>query len=150
MTCLQNRLQKVGWVVLYSLMSFITLFTAYQYVDDVERFVYPVVSDFKIVDAKREGNLVTLNGTMNKHRDCQTLELDAYTEKPGKFAELASLNIAQNNGSTKIITRVVGEQNWGPWFVTVPEGSSKLSFFVRHRCNPLYDVTTALTEVDIQ
>lgn len=150
MTCFQSKAQKIGWVILYSLMSFITVYTSYHFADDVERLVYPVISDFKVTETIRQGNLLTLNGSLTKNRDCQTIALNVYAQKPNQLPQLADLNIAQDGGSEKIITRALGEQKWGPWFVTVPEGPSKLSFFVRHRCNPLYDVTTSLTDVDIK
>ena len=150
MKFLRPNVQRIGWVILYSLMSFITFFTCYQFVDDVERFLYPVVSEFKVGEVMRQGNLLTLHGSLNKHRDCQTIALNAYAQKPNQLPQLADLNIAQDGGSEKIITRALGEQKWGPWYVTAPEGPFKLSFFVRHRCNPIYDVTTALTTVDIQ
>ena len=153
MSIMQIRIERMGWVILYSLMSFITLFTSYQFVDDLERFVYPVISDFKVEKATRENGKLTLHGSMFKNRDCEAVALNAYTEKLGESPTLAFLNVTADGGgndSNKIITRAIGLQAWGPWVVTAPDGPFKLSFFVRHRCNPLYDVTTDLTSVNVK
>ena len=94
----------------------------------------PVVTDFKIQTQFPTPVGVLIDGTMNKVRDCEVVEVSARTvQREVKSVEFMDLR----SDSTPAFSRPLGPQKWGPWRIWAKEGEG-ITLFVRHRCNAFW------------
>lgn len=97
-----------------------------------DRF-YPVVSTFTITQKE------PFKGFFEKQRNCEFKQGyakvwtdDVFEIKETQFSETP----------TRIYTRPIGIQKFGPWFVNIPENALKVSFVFEHKCSPFWRSTT--------
>lgn len=94
----------------------------------VEPTFFPVVADFVITQSETIGNSKRISGVMTKKRDCEFVELIAYSG-----SHLVSLAFADRpSSSTGVISRVEGTQDWGWWVIT--PAVDTLTLYSRHNC----------------
>lgn len=103
-----------------------------------------VVRDFRVVsqvpfddDAGRPAYLVM--GAMDKIRDCQMIGLSAVTDEGTVYSVLPRDAIFDMSSA-----RPIGPQRWGPWLISVPEGSV-VSLHGRYTCNGIWSFPVRLT-----
>lgn len=102
----------------------------------------PVVTDFKVqTQFVSPGGSVLIDGTMNKVRDCEVVEVSARsTQREVKSVEFLDLR----SNHVPAYSRQLGPQKWGPWQIWAREGEG-LTLYVRHRCNALWTNSEELT-----
>ena len=102
---------------------------------------HPVVVDFKVQTQFPTPAGVMIDGTVNKVRDCEVIEVSARTvQREVKSVEFLDLR----SDTTPAFSRPLGPQKWGPWLIWAPDGEG-VTIFVRHRCNPLWTHSDELT-----
>ena len=99
----------------------------------------PVVTDFKVQTQYVTPQGVIVDGTMNKLRDCEVIDVAARTNQR-EVTRVDFLDLKSWHG----YSRLLGPQKWGPWLIWAPEGDG-VTIFVRHRCNPLWTHSDELT-----
>ena len=99
----------------------------------------PVVTDFKVQTQYVTPQGVIVDGTMNKLRDCEVIDVAARTNQ----REVTRVDFLDLN-SWHGYSRPLGPQKWGPWLIWAPEVEG-VTIFVRHRCNPLWTHSDELT-----
>ena len=99
----------------------------------------PVVTDFKVQTQYVTPQGVIVDGTMNKLRDCEVIDVAARTNQR-EVTRVDFLDLKSWHG----YSRPLGPQKWGPWLIWAPEGEG-VTIFVRHRCNPLWTHGDELT-----
>lgn len=97
-------------------------------VKKAEPIIFPVVDGFEItqVDHKRTKTLIA--GVLNKHRDCEFIEVVAISHNA--IVSIEFQETAYN--STGVVSRPVGEYDWG-WWAVMPK-VSELTLYSRHEC----------------
>lgn len=104
----------------------------------------PVLTDWTVTSAKRDGNDLIISGTSVKWpRDCQYLGEIHAGDDTGIGYWVESLNAAP------LVSRPASRQpyQWGPWRIRNGAGR-RLSFAQSHQCHPLWTVTTRLGVYD--
>lgn len=86
--------------------------------------LFPVIEDFKIEQVEQLDIGTSIEGTMFKARGCEFKEVVAYS---GKY--LVNVEFSE---TTKIVSRIEGQQAWGVWILTPPV--KELTLYARHQC----------------
>ena len=100
---------------------------------------HPVVVDFKVQTQFPTPAGVMIDGTVNKVRDCEVIDVAARTNQR-EVTRVDFLDLKSWHG----YSRPLGPQKWGPWLIWAPDGEG-VTIFVRHRCNPLWTHSDELT-----
>lgn len=79
----------------------------------VEPAVLPVVENFQVDEAHRIDGSVYISGSMDKRRDCEFRGVIVYAGK-----RLASIGYAEQSEADPVVSRLKGEQLYGPWKLT--------------------------------
>lgn len=109
----------------------------------VDTRYFPVITEFKVIETKIEGNLMLVSGTLVKSRDCELIQVVAYNARRG----VIPITFVVNPDEIKV-TREVGFQLWGP--IGLPRRSPGLvTLYSRHQCNPLWQTRQELVTVTI-
>ena len=141
---------SMKWRVLFTLLLLLTFLLLVEKVPLVYRWIVPqepVVKDFQLLYNHRTGNIVTIQGTLNKTRDCLFRELSAYDIRDGEPSTPLSLNLSFDNIPK---SRLTGFQNWGPWDITLLDSKpTKILLRTRHLCNDEITVYTTLTTFSV-
>lgn len=113
-----------------------------------EHTFMPVVKDFTILSAKREGKNIVLSGVMRKVRDCAFVGVTAHGVADPKDAELA-IKFMDSEG--EIYTRPPGPQFWGPWSIVLPATPSvkEIKLSAVHSCHPAWVSKTDLVNIPV-
>lgn len=113
-----------------------------------EHTFFPVVKDFTILSAKREGKNIVLSGVMRKVRDCAFVGVTAHGVAEPQDAELA-IKFLDSNG--EIYTRPPGPQFWGPWSITIPTTPNvkEVKLSAVHSCHPAWVTKTDLVNIPV-
>lgn len=104
----------------------------------IEPKIMPVVKDFSIDEVVTEGNTQRISGLMNKVRNCDFVELVAYSGN-----HLIGIGFTETPAP---VSRVEGKQEWGWWVITPPV--KQLTLYVNHAC-ATGKVTTKLWEGEL-
>ena len=103
----------------------------------------PVVSNFNVTNQVIIPHGVLIEGTLEKQRDCEFLEVTAYANRrpvPIKFLD-------KPEGATNY-SRAVRVQLWGPW--EIESGTARtVTLYARHSCHIFWSHTTELTKLSI-
>ena len=102
------------------------------YLFDTQR---PVVVDFRVLTQFDSSREVVIDGTMNKVRDCELVEIVARTTQ----REVTSIDFL-DLGAKHPYSRPLGPQKFGPWAIVARRGDG-VTLYTRHRCNPLWTVS---------
>lgn len=89
-----------------------------------ESSLNPVVVDFQITWAKVKDDSLYISGLMRKRRDCEFLDVVAYSGR--RFVSVEFLE------SERIVTRRPRLQTFGPWKLT--PRADRVQLFATHRC----------------
>ena len=93
----------------------------------LEPSIYPVISDFSIVDLEVEDqSSLRIWGTFEKRRSCEFIDVIAYSK-----GQLIRVDFERFDGSPDI-NRLARIQAFGPWRFT-PK-TQQLEIYARHRC----------------
>lgn len=109
---------------------------------------FPVVTDFTILSAKREGKNIVLSGVMRKVRECAFVGVAAHGAADPHDTEL-SLRFLDSDG--EIYTRPPGPQNFGPWSITIPATPSikEIKLSAAHSCHFAWVTKTDLVTIPV-
>lgn len=107
-------------------LYFTIVLGAYIALKAVEPHVFPVVKDFRITEVVAEGDNLWIRGDFNKVRDCEFLEVVAYSGKQHVAVVFAE------HPRAPVVSRLVGSQTYGPWLLVprVPQ----IEIYARHQC----------------
>jgi len=104
----------------------------------IEPDFLPVVTDFVVDSVEVVDDGQRLSGSMNKVRDCEFIQLIAYS---------GDNLVAVGFSETPVpVSRVEGVQSWGWWVITPP--IMALTLYARHNC-ATGRVTTKLFEGEL-
>lgn len=92
-----------------------------------EPAIFPVVEDFVVEKAEREGDNVRLYGSFNKVRDCEFIDLVAYSGKNHIAV------VYGKHPQAPRVSRIVREQTYGPWLL-IPY-YPKIEIYAHHGCS---------------
>lgn len=97
----------------------------------------PVVDPFVVVHSTRVGDVITVEGWMEKLRDCSTLEVYvvARSSRGARVVDIEFLDRSKPD----LVSRPTGVQFWGPWRVSIPADAQTLHVRTRHSCHPFWD-----------
>lgn len=109
--------------VKYAFIATVLMWAAYGF-KQIEPYIYPVVGEFSIEQVENISDGSRIAGHMVKSRDCEFLELSAYTRD--RFINIAFTETASP------VTRVQGQQEWGWWLVT--PRVKHITIYARHSC----------------
>ena len=134
---LDRRRNRTGpaLLVLLSMPTLLLLVGWAAYMADVSR---PVVADFRVMTQFYSDREVVIDGTMNKLRDCELIEMMGRTTQ----REVVSIDFLEL-GRKPAYSRPLGPQKFGPWSVTAKLGEG-VTLYARHRCNPFWTVSSEL------
>jgi hypothetical protein len=108
----------------------------------IESKHFPVVTDFKILEAVSTPESTTITGSMIKLRKyCTFIELNAYSGATYLNIEYKDRSVTKPDTVT---SRAEGFQYWGPWVLT--PSANKVRIQARHRCHPFWDTVTIVTD----
>jgi hypothetical protein len=113
----------------------------------VESKHFPVVTEFKILEAVVTPESTTITGSMIKLRKyCTFIELNAYSGATYLNIEYKDRSVTKPDTAT---SRAEGFQYWGPWVLT--PSADKIRIQARHRCHPFWDtVSTVVDNIDLK
>jgi len=95
----------------------------------LEPIIYPVVSDFSITEVKYEKDHTLIAGRLTKERDCTFKEVIAISHDA-----IVSIEFQETAyHSTGVVSRPVGQYDWG-WWSVMPR-VSELTLYSRHECD---------------
>lgn len=143
--------QKTGFRLLEILFGGFLVLGAMFLAKDVESTLFPVVDDFQITSAQPIDGGIQIKGAMTKVRQCTFKDLMVYVKTDGQKLPVAA-NYEFNDPATKLETRAVISQAWGPWTIFIP-GEYELAdfeFYARHNCHSFYDTHTHLHSFTIE
>lgn len=90
----------------------------------MEPVFFPVVTDFKITHATFDDDSVHIAGTMKKIRDCQFVEVVAYSNQ-----HLVNIKFTETSNT---VSRIQGNQAWDWWELT--PAVNRLKLYALHEC----------------
>lgn len=127
-------LAKVGMRFIYGIVfcyaCLFSLFTA----QTIERAMLPVVTNFSITQIEHKKDRLLIQGNFNKVRDCQFVEVVAYSGNKLLDVTYQDYPIARS--------RSEGTQEFGPWKITPNTYTLRLE--AHHRCHLLWNSSTTL------
>lgn len=134
---LERRRNRTG-SALFVLMSMPTLMLIAGWAYYLFDTSLPVVADFRVLTQFYSAREVIIDGTMNKIRDCELVEIVARTTQ----REVVSIDFLEL-GNKPVYNRPMGPQKFGPWSVMAKDGEG-VTIYARHRCNPFWTVSAEL------
>ena len=103
----------------------------------------PVVTNFNVTNQTVIHTGVIVEGTMEKQRDCEFLEVTAYANK-----KPVPIRFLDKDENAPTYSRAVRVQLWGPWEIS--SGSARtVTLYARHSCHIFWGHTTELTKLSI-
>lgn len=111
--------KSVQWALSVGVAVWLTV-----WLKTMEPELFPVITDFKIENVEQLDSGTAIEGTMLKSRGCEFKEVVAYS---GSY-----LVDVQFSETTKIVSRIEGQQAWGVWLI-VPK-VKELTLYARHKC----------------
>jgi len=143
--------KRETWVL--NLIPFVIFILGLVLAKLTEPYIAPVMSGFAVHSVTRTGNLVTINGSMTKVRDCRFVEVDASSVFEGGERDDAvhlPIRFLDGNGSDRT-NRPVGRQAWGPWTISIPIKPEvvAITLVAEHRCHFLWTQKTLLADVPL-
>lgn len=135
-TWLRNwRPPKHAWIGL----TLACVFWGWQGFKSIETWVWPIVTDFKILEINQEKSRTLIAGEMRKVRSCEFKSMIAVSGD--RIVSIEFQETAYN--STGLVSRPEGFYNWG-WWAVIPR-VSRLALYTEHVCSTGL-VTTKLWE----
>lgn len=102
---------------------------------------FPVVDPFVVVVSQERGGYLHLEGWLEKHRDCKTLEVYSVAYHANGIARIADIAFLDRS-KPELVSRPTGVQFWGPWEVVLPRDADRVVLRTTHRCHALWDTTS--------
>lgn len=140
-TLITRVIRRIAWHVAPVLAALLTFVLA----KEIDTRVFPVVTDFVVLNMRDDGSGVVVDGTMHKRRDCRFLEVVAY----GDVSAPVQIKFLDRLEGSQPFTRAVRVQLWGPWRIE-PDGSKVVTLMARHACHSLWDHSTVLTSFAVK
>lgn len=137
-------LRLVTWTL--TIFAVITLGYAYQ---EYEADIFPVVEDFRVETLSNTQDGIEIHGNMVKSRECQFEDVSVYTKGVDEeYANLVDIVFGDKTDST----RAPIPQNFGPWYITIPQDFSNLTIeiYATHNCNFFYQTTSMISSFNIK
>lgn len=122
-------------LVLMSMPALLLLVGWVLYLIDTTR---PAIVDFRVLTQFNSEREVIVDGTMNKVRDCELVEMVARTTQ----REVVSIDFL-DLGRKPAYSRPLGPQKFGPWSITAKMDEG-VTLYARHRCNPFWTMSSEL------
>lgn len=138
-----KNLQRVLWWSLLSGMVSLVALTVFISGPEIERRLFPVHTDWTVLEQMTLGRDLVISGTMIKRRHC------AYIPGPIARDENGQNFYVESASATAAISWAADDkpQNFGPW--TIRDGAGrKLTLFQQHKCHILWPTFTKLGVVD--
>lgn len=105
---------------------------------------FPVVRGFEVTSQRVTDLSVSIEGSVEKVRDCKLLEINAFTPEGRKIAiNFLDQPIEENQG-----TRPIGVQFWGPWEI-FNQNNASVNIYITHACSVFWSQTTKLTTLTL-
>jgi len=105
---------------------------------------FPVLNDFEVTSQQVTKTSAIIEGKVNKVRDCELLEINAFTPEGRRIAiNFLDKPIEGNQG-----TRPIGVQFWGPWEL-FNQNNTSINIFITHACSVFWSQTSKLTTLTL-
>lgn len=140
-------IRAIGAAGIIAILLMVLAVAVFPRIHDLEAWVYPVKSGWKVTSAKLEGRELTISGTMIKHRNCQ------YIPGPRARDESAKNYFVESLSTTKNLAWIANDQPqaWGPWVIMVDADELPiLEFYQQDRCHGMWDLFTVLGKFDVR
>lgn len=117
----------------------------------LEPVLFPVVTNFNIASAQRQGQTITISGTLVKARPTCIFA--------GVTAQLKTADDTQHvllkfmdNKMDDTANRPEGYQEWGPWVLGLPDGNEPGTVVLTsaHRCHPVWMTSTPNARIKVE
>ena len=105
---------------------------------------FPVVRGFEVTSQRVTDLSVSIEGSVEKVRDCKLLENNAFKPEGRKIA----INILDRHNEENQGTRPVGSQFWGPWEI-FNQNNDSVNIYITHTCSVFWSQTTKLTTLTL-
>ena len=118
----------------------------------VEPIFFPVITGFVVHEVYRDGNFVTISGTMIKEREsCRFESVSAYSLFEAGHAKQRIPIVFLDNDGNDAASRSPGAQKWGPWRITIPVSPKTVAIELTsmHSCHWLWSQSTQLATVPL-
>lgn len=135
----EKHAQQVLWHLTLILLS-VSLIWLVRTVDRA----FPVVTDFQVTSQTVAGDSVIIAGTMDKVRDCEFLDIRAYTSE-GRHIRINFLDRADSSPPE---TRPTTFQIWGPRQVFT-NNATTVNIYAHHACSIFWSQTTKLVTLTV-
>ena len=135
---MDKRTFRIGWWALAGLLFGGAAVTGVLATKEIERRLFPVVTDFKVARSVVEGRSLLIWGTFEKVRDCKFVEATAQVGAIRLDLEF------QDSRADQSQNRAVGPQAFGPWKIT--PGIYPIKLVSRNACHSFWDNTTTMLE----
>jgi len=134
-------------IALYLLSVGIFLYSMPNLFNLIEDKANPVVIDFIVDYKKLEDKDLVISGSFKKERNCDFLYLIVYGSLDGFPKTLLDYEFL-DNPNDMVISRVPGEQYYGPWSIKLINGIQSIEIYSRHNCGDS-EITTKLTNIEL-
>jgi hypothetical protein len=135
---MKGILVRLAWHVVFMVMALTIIMIAKKIDQSI-----PVVTNFNVTSQIRTEHGIIIEGTMDKSRACEFVEVLAYAKR-----RPVPVTFLDRPIGTPIYSRAVRVQLWGPW--DVASGDAKtIVIYARHKCHIFWDNTTELNTLNV-
>lgn len=119
-------------------------------INRMEHWLFPVVSDFTVTTASRQGDLLRVAGYMRKDRNCVFAGVSAdAVDSTGHTVSIPL--VFRDNERDNTANRPTGTQGWGPWQLEIPIAPSikEITLEAVHTCHPFWSTSSHLVTLPV-
>lgn len=96
---------------------------------------FPVVNPFVVEEVVVTDSTMQFSGWMHKQRNCKLLDIYVQVSHSNARPTIHALEFPVS----RILSRPMGEQGWGPWILRGVEKPEEVRLITKHLCHPLWE-----------